>query len=716
MVPRDQLHTLGWKTGIGTTAGETEGEEVDEGQLTVVQGQVVARLEKVLTQYFPTFGVQGAKEVVMKAFRQADETFGTEVANAWAADFQRPQDLIARDVARFREAGQSIAEMARRIRADRRPHRLEFADHGVELVVDDNFVPSGVEGRPKLRKKLSETGNAVERMMFESYVAEDLAIVLPLDEVRGAVETVNLSAASWARASGKPSGRAVVDTNDGGSGTGLNSEAVKEACIKKWDKIDNPTLDRIGKMIWRFFEEARERDPAVKWEDLRLWKMDLKGAFTLLDFNPDDVRLLGVELEYGIVVFYLCGLFGWTGMPMAFQAINRALVWELRKPGVLKGLMDMYTDDAFGVTLAKDLQRDMDTVASLCRRLLGETAVADHKTASGRRLTLLGWDIDLAQVLVTIAEKNALKAFHGYAQAEVAGYVPRPVVEAYASWAERYGEVCLWMRPFRRVLYNEIRGRERQRSVVLTPMGRRVVRLYQALLALALIVEGVFTRRLSSFRACTPTLLITLDGSLQGAGIVWHVITGYSYWYGRRMQHITLLGGAAFDLRSLWFGWDPAYQNTAEYISILLGLVVAVLMGWDTKAIKLVGDSVTALTWASEGRFRSDNVINAATVFAVLNVDKEINVVETEQILSEDNTVADTLSRREEKESWRDLMRRVKQNAPDEYQPMTEFRLSDLEGFLKLCDPRAVFDSEKEFVAHWRAVCSFMKNLRVLSD
>ena len=58
----------------------------------------------------------------------------------------------------------------------------------------------------------------------------------------------------------------------------------------------------------------------------------------------------------------------------------------------------------------------------------------------------------------------------------------------------------------------------------------------------------------------------------------------------------------------------------------------------------------------------------------------------------------------------------MKQNAPDEYQPMTEFRLSDLEGFLKLCDPRAVFDSEKEFVAHWRAVCSFMKNLRVLSD
>ena len=51
----------------------------------------------------------------------------------------------------------------------------------------------------------------------------------------------------------------------------------------------------------------------------------------------------------------------------------------------------------------------LDTVASLCRRLLGETAVADHKTASGRLVTLLGWDIDSAQVLVTIAEKNTLE-------------------------------------------------------------------------------------------------------------------------------------------------------------------------------------------------------------------------------------------------------------------------------------------------------------------
>ena len=62
--------------------------------------------------------------------------------------------------------------------------------------------------------------------------------------------------------------------------------------------------------------------------------------------------------------------------------------------------------------------------------------------------------------------------------------------------------------------------------------------------------------------------------------------------------------------------------------------------------------------------------------------------------------VTDTLSRRGEKESWKDLMKRVRQKAPDEYQPIREFRLNDLEGFLALCDPRRTFNSEEEIAVY----------------
>ena len=76
----------------------------------------------------------------------------------------------------------------------------------------------------------------------------------------------------------------------------------------------------------------------------------------------------------------------------------------------------MYTDYMFGMTLKEDLQHDMDVAASFCRRLLSDTAIKEEKTESGTRLTVIGWDLDLDQVLVTIARRNASKAWHGYSQ------------------------------------------------------------------------------------------------------------------------------------------------------------------------------------------------------------------------------------------------------------------------------------------------------------
>ena len=95
-------------------------------------------------------------------------------------------------------------------------------------------------------------------------------------------------------------------------------------------------------------------------------------------------ELLG-EREH-IVVFYHCGPFGWTAMPMAFQVITRVVKWELSQPGVLRGLMDMYTDDMFGVCLARDLEHDMDKARKFCKQLLGSTSIEERKTESGRRL------------------------------------------------------------------------------------------------------------------------------------------------------------------------------------------------------------------------------------------------------------------------------------------------------------------------------------------
>ena len=106
-----------------------------------------------------------------------------------------------------------------------------------------------------------------------------------------------------------------------------------------------------------------------------------------------------------------------------------------------------------------------------------------------------------------------------------------------------------------------------------------------------------------------------------------------------------MLGAASFSLSSMAFGGDTSYQTLAEYIGSLLRLIIAVVRGWDTSAVVPLGDSTIALTWGVSGRFRSNKVINAATVCVVLRGRNEISLVGSAQTTSEENRVPDVLSR-----------------------------------------------------------------------
>ena len=73
--------------------------------------------------------------------------------------------------------------------------------------------------------------------------------------------------------------------------------------------------------------------------------MDLKGAYTLLSFRPEDVQLMGLGLSEDIAYFSLGGHFGWTGLPAAFRVITRALVWEMTHSSKVSARVKMYVDD-----------------------------------------------------------------------------------------------------------------------------------------------------------------------------------------------------------------------------------------------------------------------------------------------------------------------------------------------------------------------------------
>ena len=274
-------------------------------------------------------------------------------------------------------------------------------------------------------------------------------------------------------------------------------------------------------------------------------------------------------------------------------------------------------------------------------------------------------------------------------------------IQRWASWAERYGEINWYMRPFRRILYREVRKEYEHRRVRISSETRMVVRLYQALLALTVVREQSFTRTLSSFVQRQPKLTIQFDGSLTGIGVTWFKIEDGTE---------ALLGGAAVCLRGWEFGGDSSYQKWAEFAAVVVGVVGAIQMGWDTSAIWLRGYSVTAITWAEEGRFRSDRVLRAATVMAMIGAQRDVQIAGTELLSSEENWLCDGQSRWDGMEGWEELMRSVG-GEDGHIRGMEEVGIRSLPRLLELCDPRAGFGNEEEFGHFWRGVLEFVGQL-----
>ena len=97
---------------------------------------------------------------------------------------------------------------------------------------------------------------------------------------------------------------------------------------ERYGEIKHPTIDDIVLMIMDFLREH----PDLTIKDVDVWKTDLRGAYTLMSFKDHNCKLFAVELSNEVVIIFLCGLFGWSSTPAAFQVITRAITFELTHP------------------------------------------------------------------------------------------------------------------------------------------------------------------------------------------------------------------------------------------------------------------------------------------------------------------------------------------------------------------------------------------------
>jgi hypothetical protein len=649
------------------------------------------------------------EDLAREAIASSDGNYGIQEAVKWAEGFEFPQDLVDSDMRLFRASQLDFSAMVRRrlkkigatrmsahrverLRADN-PERARLFDiaNGMRVPLPVGFVPNGKGELTPLRPAYVEVRQAVDKMLADLH-AQGLAFCLPKAEAIAFIDGLHLGKASWTPKKGKASGRSIGDMSFC-DGTPLNGEESKRIAETWWGKIELPTIDEVVCMILEFYREAVLVDPSVRWEDLRLWKTDLRGAYQLMSLHPDFAKYFGMEIHGERVFIHLCGIFGWTCTPAAFQVVSRGIQWELLHS--LKGRCKMYVDDIVGVCLAQDLDCEVQCAKDVCRSLLGPNAIAEDKTETGTRLDVLGYVLDIEQRLVSISRKNFLNAVYGFFTTNLGEMVTLKTAEKLASWGSRHSKICRAMRPFCGALHRATSGRKSRHATFLFPEeAQMAIRGWRAMLYLVSFDEQRYTRRMASFLPETLEYVVEFDASLTGAGILLY----------RRQADGTeaALGGGAVDLRGLGFGSDSSFQNSAEYIGCILGMVGLVLLGVRDADIELRGDSVAALTWAETERPRGQLVTNASMVFTLLSICFNLDVKKGVHISGDDNWRCDRLSRLGESG----------EGVPEALEAMglTDTAVLNLQvnasvrTLLACCDPRRKLEGEEVFLGFWGEV------------
>jgi hypothetical protein len=324
-------------------------------------------------------------------------------------------------------------------------------------------------------------------------------------------------------------------------------------------------------------------------------------------------------------------------MPGSFQVITRVLVRLINAHADFLGEADMFVDDVMGVCALADLDSCLAVAKTLMTQLLGSDAVEDRKTETGRALDWIGWRVNLDTMSLSVAKHNMLKTLYGFFSIDIESPVSLTELQSMASWASRYCLVCPYMRPHTNPLYGAMKpygGRPYVR-LPLPSAVKACVQLWRCCLTVLELYESRFARALTSFRDVHCDFVLDFDASLEGVGFIISRIDAT----GRESRWKCAQFALPYELT------ESKFQNSVEFIAIVSGMLALARLGIRDAAVRVRGDSVSALTWALKQNFKGASSRCAATVYTMLALHFNISVRDSEHVPGVLNVECDALSR-----------------------------------------------------------------------
>jgi len=202
------------------------------------------------------------------------------------------------------------------------------------------------------------------------------------------------------------------------------------------------------------------------------------------------------------------------------------------------------------------------------------------------------------------------------------------------------------MRPFCSFLYSLTVGYSNlETQIAASDDLHAVIDLWVMFLLLMETEPLSFRRSISTFGVCSYRLMVNLDASLTGLGLIVSLVDYHSNEEAGTMEReeIAIVAVVGYDF-AFDLGDDSGFQNTVEFIAIVSASLLLTSLGMRGESVLVQGDNTSSLSWVKDERFRAGRSMAAAILFMQLQQCNEIPIAGTEHIAGAINP-SDPLSR-----------------------------------------------------------------------
>lgn len=636
-----------------------------------------------------------------EAHKAADGHYTLKHAEQWNTDFEFPQSAIDADTKLWIECSNDLTVMCKVKQAKLAHNRIsvqrvlqafgtlgnkyptmlhsdfmilmDFAANGITPLIAEDFQPQSTN-KPPLRARYLTLKHTVNFLLYKQHTEGTVLLLKTPDSDK--IKDIHYSPQHQADSKGKQEGRVIGDLSGQHdvrytplNGTASSKPALRHLIESTWGEIKHPTVDQLVLMVLTAAD-------IHGWNNLTLWKKDLKGAFNLLNYNPAYCRLFTFLLSDDIAMIHLAGLFGWIGMPHAFQVLTRSL--QAMCSHIIRGLCLWYVDDLMAVSPLSVYQYDSDIVDINVQQLLGQGSIAKNKSFQARQLEFLGWIFDLDTKTITLCARNLHKLIHALFSFTVQEKVSIAHIQRIASLTSRSSMLNPHMRSYTHELHTITSGYTQPHiRIRLSLTAQSDIMMWRSFVMTLVAEPTKLSRTMESFRFQAPDYCFKYDASLE------RIAVGVF-----QMQSNELLTFGAVDL-PFPVNNEARRQNTMEFIAIVFGLLLCWRMGWSQFHYDLHGDSISSLAWAKSSRVNSIIARRSNIVFTTLSMHLDSHVATTLHVPGTQNIVFDGLSRNKSPEDVG--LDRSKMYSADKDAAIIKF--------LQLCDPDESIDTLDSHIA-----------------